>query len=70
MKLTIEKVDNGFIVCGDELHEVYSDKYDEDLELKTLQSMLYSILEHFGYYGSKHDHERLFIRIEKQNEDT
>ncbi len=70
MKLTIEKVDNGFIISGDARREVYSNGYDDSEDLIAIQSMLYSVLEYFGYFGSKHDTERLKVVIEKQDADT
>lgn len=66
MKLTIERVSNGFITKGEQT-EVHAEGGDSELE--ALQSLLYSVLEWAGYYGSKHDAQRLFVRIEKQNED-
>lgn len=66
MKLTIERASNGFILSGEEVHEVVQEK--EDSELEALQTLLYSVLDWAGYYGSKHDAQRLFVRIEKQNE--
>lgn len=66
MKISIQRVDNGFILSSEEMSQVYS---DDDNELLAVQRLLFAIIEYFGYYGSKHDLERLRVVIEKQNED-
>ncbi len=63
-KLIIEQVSNGWITRHEEGAEVHC--IDVDKELEGMQSLLYSVLEFCGYYGSKHDERRLFIRIERQ----
>jgi len=65
-QLTIEKVGNGYILHGpDDLPIVCEE--DEGDELKHHESMLWAVIEYFGFTGSKHDKERLRVTRE-QNE--
>lgn len=64
MKLVIEKCLNGFILTSEDGREVIM---ESDSEVKDYQRLLYAVLEHYGYFGSKHDAERLFIEVRKQN---
>lgn len=71
MKLTIETAENGILVTSpkedllyDTVHTVFEDRNN----LEHYRDMCYHILECVGYIGSKHDEERLFIEIRKQND--
>lgn len=63
MKLQIEHTINGYILQDSEGKKVFE---EDENELKALQYLLYSVCESLGYFGSKHDAERLFIEIRKQ----
>lgn len=71
-KLEIEVCENGFILTNidtnypEELTR-YVFSY-EDNELTCVVSLLHAIQDCLGYYGSKHDLERIFIRKEIQGE--
>ncbi len=65
MKVQIEQVRNGFIVTSTEGKDVIM---ESGSEVRGYQNMLYIVLEHLGYFGSKHDAERLFIEIKKQKQ--
>ena len=67
MKLTLGRVRNGYILTSEEGVEVFEET--PDTELKALQALLYSVCEALGYFGSKHDSERLFVEIRKQNDE-
>lgn len=76
MKLTIEKANNGFII---EYPEYMFTEKDERVELRKelfeiencfgetdyskVVEMLYWVLDHFGMLGSKHNKERIQIRV-------
>jgi hypothetical protein len=66
--LTIEKVQNGFVLTGKgaENNGPFVIREDEMDELKVFEELTWQIWEYFGYYGSKHDPERLRITREKQ----
>lgn len=73
MKITIESVDNGFLV---ETHEtvqdtdhkstlVYQiDEYNNFGEIDALQSALYEIINLLGLSGSRHDEKRIRVVLE------
>ena len=65
MKITIEKVENGFIVFNQDIinSDVKHVFEDNDTDLKHVQLMLYQVLEDFNILGSKHDKERIRIMI-------
>jgi len=67
-KLEIIKVDNGYLIVIPEENEegkIVERKIvveeDEEDELSVHEKMLYEIIEHFGFFGSKHDKERIRI---------
>ena len=65
-KLEIERVDNGYILTGtDELTVIQ----DEEKDVKTLEQLLWSVLIFFGGVGSKHDEERVEIKVAKKGVD-
>jgi hypothetical protein len=75
MKIEIERTDNGFIfkhTSGDPdqdgvmVYEERESHEDDFIDLDTLQSLLFAVCESFGYYGSKHDRRRLFVKIVNQ----
>ena len=72
--LKIIRAENGFILesqgeidQGLETNRTVIEEQDED-ELRMYQELLHEVLEYFGYYGSKHDGERLMIQRVKQDE--
>jgi hypothetical protein len=70
MKLIIESVDNGYIIIreiGGEIEEKVVFAFNE-FEKECAVELLCCIKEMLGFYGSKHDSERIFIRLEKQND--
>ncbi len=70
-KAIIRKASNGFVVQtpreqfeGDLVKEISDEEVFEEKEgclVKHTLEMLYSILEHFGEFGSKHDEHRIRI---------
>ena len=70
--LKITKVDNGYffegsVIMEDGVEEKISwviEDSDED-ELKAPETLLYDIMDYFGFAGSKHDAERIQIVREK-----
>lgn len=65
--LKIERVGNGFVLhYEDELKKVY--QLDDENKLDAVVELLYEILIEIGFYGSKHDDNRIRIIIEKQGE--
>lgn len=77
-QLTITRLDNGYLLKdtghNDELEEVPKewviedcDEYDRgDDSLKSGETLLWEVMEFFGFGGSKNDPERLRIVREKQ----
>lgn len=65
-RLTIDKVDNGYILEGENFHVVHEE--DERDRLLADEKMLWSIMDFFGIYGSKHDPERIRIVRERKDE--
>jgi len=64
-RLTITKVDNGFYLVKSNDDPPYVIQEDENDHLRAYEELCWKVLEYFGYYGSKHDPERLFVRREK-----
>jgi hypothetical protein len=75
-KLTIKRVDNGYLVSGITVSNTtgesfYFEEVIEDGDTDTLTShykLLYTVMEYFNFGGSKHDPERIRIIREKQND--
>lgn len=70
-ELNIKRVENGFVVINYNEDEggVVEREYvfeQKDNELEAMVDVLNFIQDHFGYYGSKHDKERIFVEIKKQ----
>lgn len=76
-KIEIVKVENGYTVRWEEENNdpipktviktaVYEERGDADTDLETLTDLTYHVWELLGYYGSKHDKERLWIKKEKK----
>lgn len=70
-KITIEKVDNGYMVeylseMGDGNEKTLFEENEED-DINCMQRLLYFIKEHFGIYYSKHNKKNLVINIEETN---
>jgi len=70
-RLVIRKVSNGYILAGkfgnsDMTGEMVIDDKDE---LKAMQNVLFEVMEYFGVYGSKHDEERLYVEVRKQEDE-
>lgn len=74
-KLTIRKVQNGFIVTtqnlekeeGDEQENEFVFNTDED-ELQPFGDMLWEVAEYFGVTYSKHNERNLVIKVVKNKE--
>lgn len=73
--ITIKRTDNGCVVTYDPENEedhvdslcfIFDTTTREKEDLVGLQTALYQIMEWMGYYGSKHDKYRLFIKMEDQ----
>jgi len=64
---TITHASNGYVVnTSDENQEpsVHEFKYaTDDAELHTAADVLYTIIEHMGVIGSKHDRARIYVEI-------
>ena len=72
MRLTIERVSNGFLVRNEEDLSVTVFQEPDDDYFSIVEAghgMLWEIIDFFGLYGSKHDAKRLAVRIEKQEID-
>ena len=74
--LEITRGDNGYKLKWQEqdneegqysLHEEYIEDLEED-ELKSGESLLWWVMEYFGFGGSKHDVERIGIIREKKED--
>ena len=68
-KLTIETVSNGYlinVVNGDEESIYVFSAVDGENEC--VVDLLKFIQHELGHSGSKHDEERIFVRLEKQND--
>ncbi len=74
MKLTIERVANGFLIKNEEdlSVTVFEDRDDADFpDRESGYHLLWAIIEFFDLRGSKHDNKRLsvaFEELEKKNE--
>ncbi len=78
MKISIERVDNGFILkspgdwdesTGKEQIKVFEENSrDEFGEHEALQKLFYVIIEELGLYGSKHDAKRLRVTLEEKED--
>lgn len=74
MKLIIERISNGFIIEGesliegDEVIEKQVIEEDEIRDCKSVQKMLYAVMEYFGLEGSKHDPERVRVEIVRRKD--
>ena len=73
--LKIIKAENGYIAEywdeGDDgeilqHQQVFEEQDDEKGELDCMVNLLNFVKEHFGHYGSKHDHYRLLMEIVDQ----
>ena len=77
MELTIEQVENGYILSYNEAgedeinatskHIVIEEDEIDKYGTKTTKKLLYAIMDHFGLCGSKHDEERIYIERRDQN---
>ena len=68
-KLIIKKVSNGYILEGTDADGnqcITVIEENEKDKLQAYENLVWSVLENFGYYGSKHDKERLTMVREKQ----
>ena len=70
MKTTIEQVDNGFIITipdyegtSDTVKIVHECSDEEFSEVDAFEAVLWSLVEYFGFYGSKHDEKRIHIDV-------
>ena len=71
MKLTIERVANGFLIRNEEdlSITVFEDKEKEDFpDRESAYYMLWEILNFFGLRGSKHDSKRLSVVFDELKE--
>lgn len=67
--LTITRETNGYVLDGFFNSDVRSKEVIEDYEvdeLKSGESLLWTVMEYFGFGGSKHDKERIMIVRKKQ----
>ena len=67
--LIITREGNGYVLdgvsdSGGRLRTVIED--DEVDELKSGESLLWAVMEYFGFGGSKHDRERIMVVRKKQ----
>jgi len=65
-KLTIKKVENGYILIRPNERPLVCEE-DEMDELGHHERMLWAVMEYFNFSGCKHDKERLRI-VREQNE--
>jgi len=59
MKMTIESVDNGYVVSAENYCFVYQEGGPEN----HIQEMLLDLLDLIGESGGRHDKERIYIDI-------
>ena len=62
-KLTIHRLDNGYLVNGKDVNIVIQDN-DND-ELMSNELLLWEVLTYFGGLGSKWDKERIVVNRKK-----
>jgi len=67
--LIITKVDNGYILEGNDSTSVIEDKDFDDKGVFTGQDLLFFVRDYFGLHGSKHDKLRLSVIIEGLEEE-
>lgn len=74
-KLEIRRANNGYILKGrfgdseiisEEIIEL--DEKDINIDIHTMQKVLWTVMEYFGVYYSKHSKKNLVINIEKNKE--
>ena len=76
--LTIERVDNGYILTplgqdeSDSQEWVIEDGLDGDgiVNLTSGEALLWEVMDYFNFGGSKHDAERIRIVREEQCDDS
>ena len=66
--ITVESTENGYILRSDDRSYVVQERevVEGNFDLQALQELLYMVMEEFGYFGSKHDPERLVVEIRDQ----
>ena len=66
--ITVESTENGYILRSDDRSYVVQERevVEGNFDLRALQELLYMVMEEFGYFGSKHDPERLVVVIRDQ----
>lgn len=62
--VTITRIGNGYTLRGTDINDVIED--NENDELKSHEELLWAIMKHFNFGGSKHSPERIRIIREKQ----
>jgi hypothetical protein len=66
--LHIVRAQNGYILTDQDGQDFVIEEDEQD-ELKAHEHLLWMVIEHFSFGGSKHDPERLRVVREKHNED-
>jgi hypothetical protein len=66
MKITIRTVSNGYILETEDNAIVFD---TDENHYESIHTMLYTLLEQIGEYGSKHDEKRINIKIEEKGKD-
>ena len=66
MKLTIESADNGYVLsyvddAAPSCPMNYIVVEEEKTDVRTMQKLLWSVIDYFGVSGSKHDDERIHV---------
>ena len=66
--ITVESTENGYILRSDDRSYVVQERevVEGNFDLQAMRELLYMIMEEFGYFGSKHDPERLVVVIRDQ----
>jgi len=66
--VTVESTENGYILRSDDRSYVVQERevVEGNFDLQAMRELLYMIMEEFGYFGSKHDPERLVVVIRDQ----
>lgn len=75
-EMKISKVQNGYILettTNDEnnangvtIEKMVIQERNEEIDANV--ELLYTIMEYFGFSGSKHDKERIYIEVREKNE--